>query len=60
MQFYLNKMSKIKKKSYDDLLANKCNVCPGEMNTIGYYSTKVSDHPVTYYTKTTAKEPFCS
>ena len=53
-------MSKIKKKSYDDLMADKCNVCPGEMNTIGYYSTKVSDHPVTYYTKTTAKEPFCS
>ena len=41
-------------------MADKCNVCPGEMNTIGYHSTKVSDHQVTYYTKTTANEPFCS
>ena len=47
------------KKSYDDLMANKCNVCPGEMNTVGYYSTKVSDEPVTYYMKTTATKPFC-
>ena len=49
----------IRKKSYDDLLANKCNDCGDEMNTVGYFSTKVSEEPVTYYLKTTASEPFC-
>ena len=29
------------------------------MNTVGYFSTKVSEEPVTYYLKTTASEPFC-
>jgi len=46
-------------KSYDDLLENKCNECGDEMNTVGYFSTKVSEEPVTYYLKTTASEPFC-
>ena len=50
---------KIQKKSYDDMMANKCNICPGKHNTVGYHSTKISDEPVKYYLPTTAKKPYC-
>ena len=41
------------------MIANKCNICPGKHNTVGYHSTKISDEPVKYYLPTTDEEPFC-
>lgn len=41
------------------MMANKCNICPGKHNTVGYHSTKISDEPVKYYLPTTAKKPYC-
>ena len=45
-------------QSYDDLMNEMCDFCISQ-NTVGYWSVKKSEEPITYYIRTTDKAPYC-
>jgi len=45
-------------QSYEDLINQQCDNCISQ-NTVGYWSVKKSNVPITYYMRTTDSKPYC-